>query len=268
MFKFKFYISAKYALALLGALLLAQQVSLCQASSRVARPVPQKKSTGWHIGSSFGITINTVEMDFSDKPFWRPSYVGGWQYPGLEAHYSLAPRVLATFGLNVLQRGQRVETIQKFEGINDFTLMRTYLNLPAGIAIELFDSKFSPYVSAGAYGAYWLSGKWTGSVYQILGNPYDENYNPFEPGELKYEAPYEFSSGKDVGIKENRAEFGVWGGGGLKYRTNGGIRLFMGFQATVALTSIYSSEKEILDFQKRRNAGYLLNAGLTFPINK
>lgn len=209
---------------------------------------------------------NAVKMDFSDKPLWRYSYVSGWQYPGLEVHYSLGPRVLATFGLNVLQRGQKVETFQKFAGVNNFTLMRTYVNLPLGIAIDLFDSKFSPYIGIGIYGAYWVSGKWTGSVYQIINNPYDENYDPQGLHSLSFEAPYEFSNSSDVGIKENRTELGAWSGGGLKYQTQSGLRIFLGLNASVGLTAIYSNTREIKDFERRRNTGRLLNAGLTFPI--
>ncbi len=208
-------------------------------------------------------------MDFSDKPFWRYNYVGGWQYPGLEVHYALAPRVLATFGLNVLQRGQKVETIQKLENVYNFTLMRTYLNLPAGIAVELFDTKLSPYVNGGIYGAYWISGKWTGKVLRILGNPFEENYNNFEEiSTIAFEAPYEFSSNSNTGIKENRVELGIWGGGGLSYRGKSGLRMFIGVNATGGLTHIYSTTTEIKDFQKRKNTAYIAQAGLTIPVRK
>lgn len=256
----------KYAVVMLA--FLSAQV-LCYAQpKRAATPAPQKQPTGWHIGLSFGSVNNAVKMDFSDRPFWRYNYVEGWQYPGLEVHYTLAPRVLATFGLNVLQRGQRVETIQKFEGINDFILTRTYLNLPAGIAVELFDTKFSPYVNAGIYGAYWVSGKWKGKVPRVLGNPYEEDFSLEEIKTLDFEAPYEFSSNSDTGIEENRVELGIWGGGGLRFRAKSGLRIFLGFNATGGLTSIYSSTADIKDFQKRKNTAYIASAGLTIPIRK
>lgn len=256
----------KYAVIMLA--FLSAQV-LCYAQpKRAASPVPQKQPTGWHIGLSFGSINNAVKMDFSDRPFWRSNYVEGWQYPGLEVHYTLAPRVLAIFGLNILQRGQKVETIQKFEGINNFTLMRTYLNVPVGIAVDLFDTRFSPYVNAGIYGAYWTSGKWTGTVPQVLSNPFDENYSPEEINALDFEAPYEFSSNSDTGIKENRVELGIWGGGGLRFRAKSGLRIFLGFNATSGLTSIYSSTADIKDFQKRKNTAYIASAGLTIPIRK
>lgn len=247
---------------------LSAQVFCYGQSQRSAPSAPQKQPTGWHIGLSFGTVNNAVKMDFSDRPFWRYNYVEGWQYPGLEVYYSLAPRVLATLGLSVLQRGQKVETIQKFEDVNDFTLMRTYLNLPAGIAIELFDSRLSPYVNAGVYGAYWISGKWTGKLPRILGNPYDENYSPKEIATIDFEAPYEFSSNSDTGIKENRLEFGVWGGGGLRYRTKKGLRIFLGLNAGSSLTSVYSTTTEIKDFQKRKNTTYIANVGFTIPIHR
>ncbi|MCS7035292.1 MAG: hypothetical protein RMJ33_04525 [Saprospiraceae bacterium] len=260
----------KHIFAVMLAFLSAMVLSYAQPKRSVpSAPLkPQKQPTGWYVGLSLGPMNNAVKMDFSDRPFWRYNYVEGWQYPGLEVHRSLGRRVLATFGLNVIQRGQKVETIQKFANISDFTLMRTYLNVPIGIAVDLFDTRISPYVSAGIYGAYWLSGKWTGAVPRILGNPYDENYSPSEPTKLDFEAPYEFSSNDDTGIKENRAEFGVWGGGGLRYQAKSNFRIFVGVTATGGLSSIYSPTKEIKDFQKRKNTGYLLNLGLTFPINK
>ncbi|MCS6929701.1 MAG: PorT family protein [Saprospiraceae bacterium] len=248
-------------------LLSVQQLCLAQ-SKPAGRPAPQKQPTGWHVGLSFGSINNAVEMDFSDRPFWRYNYVERWQYPGLEVHYSLAPRVLATFGLNVIQRGQRVETIQKFADYQDYTLVRTYLNIPVGIAVELFDTKFSPFVKAGMYGAYWLSGKWTGKVPRILDNPYDENYDPGQFTSLDFEAPYEFSENDDTGITENRLDFGFWAGGGLKYRIKSGLRLFASFDAMRGLSSIYTTTREVRDFQKRKNVGYLLSIGLTIPINR
>ncbi|MCS6929704.1 MAG: hypothetical protein NZM43_09425 [Saprospiraceae bacterium] len=248
-------------------LLSVQQLCLAQ-SKPAGRPAPQKQPTGWHVGLSFGLANNVVEMDFSDKPFWRYDFAEGWQYPGLEVHRALSSRLRATLGVNILQRGQQVKTIRQYAGVNDILLVRNYLNVPIGLSIALFDTRLSPYISAGIYGAFWMSGKWKGSMLLTMSNPYEEGYDRSKLPAIDFEAPYTFGQSESTGIRENRLDFGGWGGFGLQYKTKKGLLAFIGFNASRGLLPIYSDTKGVRGFEARYNLTYIIQIGATISINK
>jgi hypothetical protein len=224
----------------------------------------QTNYRGWLIGISGGLMINHVKTNLSDFPYWNFDNAYEAAYPGVDFYYQLSKRVYYFMGLNVAEKGQITRFLYERQ-VGYFNLTRTYLNVPLGFKVLLFNYSFSPFVEGGIYGSFWMVGRWRISHPKLVQNIFDENY-PDNTEFIETKEKYEFRTRKSLSnVRDNRIDLGIIAGAGLQYTFKNRIGIAAGFRYLEGLMPL-SFAKKVSDHEYTFNQSYLIYGSFFIPI--
>lgn len=247
--------------------------------------VPLGASAQLEIGVRGGLVRNQVPMDFSDRVFYKSTWENRFSV-GVVALYPIVEHLYAESGLSYASKRSRVTRDESLDNSSFVDVReeydqidRNYLELPLGLRLEagnweVGNSTFSLVLAGGGYGGYWVSGQRESRVAQLAPNPYDfPTFQDFlfDPNTayVTVTNDYEFDTSYDPdGVKDNRWEFGWYGGVALQYRHNTFGRFWVEGRYQQALTDLSAFEDgKPRGYQDRQNRSVRIDLGYALPLS-
>ena len=211
----------------------------------------------WSIGAGGGFALNFYNYD--------PQYMVGLDFKAhsgftadIPVRYQITDRLSLSSGIAMQQKGyvlygsylpQGSETPDQF-----YTNLRrhdTYLVLPLMVECNFGEGRWKGYVGAGGYAGWWWRSRY---AYKKIGSLSSGSYHQTQRDYKEFN--------KDV---DRRWEFGVVGGGGVRYELSEVVSIYSAAHVFFALTP-QQKDYQIMHFPSR-NTTISVQFGFMFNIN-
>ena len=194
-------------------------------------PVQAQLLLGPKVGATFSKQKST------EYELWKP----GFQF-GAMLQYNIKDVINISGEFMISQKGY----LEEFDGQNSFDeLTATYIEIPGMARYMMSFGDWVATVGGGVYYGFWQSGQYRSRLAEdqpILEEPYDFVSDPI-----------------DNGYKDNRSDFGVLGGLGLRYDEIGSGLLFLEGRYQHGLVVTNPVETSPAGYVERKNRNFMIS---------
>lgn len=219
------------------------------------------------IGAKAGFINSTASVDTRNIAFTETESLNGLQL-GLVYDHDISSTFSIRTELLYAEKGYRVRKYfdasyfdtKKLQNSSYWQLQMNYLEVPILFKWNVESARLKFYLNAGFYGAYWFSGKNTGSFFTAnLGDPFYARKTASE----KYDFDNDFGANKR---KDNRFDIGAVVGTGLAYKIKQG-EFFLEGRYNYGFADRYTFESAAPKYyQTQTNKNWSVTFGFMFNL--
>lgn len=206
------------------------------------------------VGAAAGFTLNNP----SEKPtqsFTRYLSAGGFS-AHIPVQYDLGKHWSVRTELSLVQKNLSMERTNSYSGTWE-KRYNNYLQLPIMAQYRTGEwKKFSAYVQAGVFAAYWISARQQGAapdIYDLIDEPNGSGGSTSYFRIKQYDEKYAFNS-----MKDQRFDAGAIGSIGINYHYNHKLRFFVEARYSQSFNSYEKDYMQGLQRQKYQTASAIL----------
>lgn len=198
----------------------------------------------WRIGASGGADYNRYSINTNYQVDFR--YEGAWGWSAaVFGQYNFTDWLGIRAELEAMERNYRFYRTGVWAGTN-YVLHNTYLQLPVMAQFSFGGQNLRGFVNVGCYAGYWLTGKYKGTVVDMI----NEMTIPINE-------PYIFQNEKD-----QHWDFGLAGGLGIEYRFLEHWALHVEGRYYYSFVSTVKQYQQIKDYRYNTTLG--IQAGFSY----